>query len=171
MARPRGWAAPIRRRLRRGSQVMRRAPPWRQDLRHPQGKVIAKKPGDGAGQRIACQRRRPRLSAGRHRPCDVPRGAPQALAHDGVVGGEGAQGAFLHLDADVRDGRIRRSAELTLRAGGHAQPVADGKLDVLAVNRGRASNNREKLPFLTFDNLEKLVFPSFDNREKFYIAL
>ncbi len=68
-------------------------------------------------------------------------------------------------------GGIRRSAELTLRARGHAQPVADGKLDVLAVNRGRASNNREKLPFLTFDNLEKLVFPSFDNREKFYIAL
>lgn len=68
----------------------------------------------------------------------APRAADRELEHDGVVGREGVEGPLLDLDADVRDARVGRGAELAVRGGGDAQPVAGGKLDVLAVDRGRA---------------------------------
>lgn len=54
------------------------------------------------------------------------------LEHDGVIGREGVEGPLLDLDADVRDARGGRGAELAVRGGGNAQPVAGGKLDVLS---------------------------------------
>ena len=61
-----------------------------------------------------------------------PSRTDRELEHDGVVGREGIEGPLLDLDADVRDARGGRGAELAVRGGGNAQPVAGGKLDVLS---------------------------------------
>lgn len=58
------------------------------------------------------------------------------LAHNGVVGSEGAEGALLDLDADVGDARVDRGVEPAVCGGRDAQPVASRKLDILAVDRG-----------------------------------
>lgn len=58
----------------------------------------------------------------------APRAADRELEHDGVVGREGVEGPLLDLDANVRDARVGRGAELTVRGRGDAQPVAGGKL-------------------------------------------
>ena len=61
-----------------------------------------------------------------------PSRTDRELEHDGVVGREGVEGPLLDLDADVRDARVGRGAELAVRGGGDTRPVVGGKLDVLS---------------------------------------
>lgn len=72
------------------------------------------------------------------------------LEHDGVVGREGIEGSLLDLNADVCDPRVGRGAELTMRSGGNAQPVAGRKLDILTVDRDRACALEHAIDLLVF---------------------
>lgn len=55
-----------------------------------------------------------------------PSRTDRELEHDGVIGREGVEGPLLDLDADVRDARVGRGAELAVRGGREGSRLRGG---------------------------------------------